>query len=68
MFLDTLTTETNELISSTKKLYYENLATKLNNLKLCKQKHIGQSLKHFIAKKIPRIPSLLIDNMFVTDI
>ena len=68
VFLETLTTETNELTSSTKMLYYENLATKLNNPKFYKQKHLGQSLKHFIAKKIPLIPPLLIDNMFVTDI
>ena len=30
MFLETLITEINELISSTRKLYYENLAKKLN--------------------------------------
>ena len=34
VFLETLITETNELISSTKNLYYENLAKKLNNLLL----------------------------------
>ena len=31
VFLETLITEINELISSTKNLYYENLAKKLNN-------------------------------------
>ena len=42
----------------------------LNNstISVSKQKHIGQSLKHFLAKKIPLIPPLLIDHMFVTDI
>ena len=31
VFLENLITEINELISSTKNLYYENLAKKLNN-------------------------------------
>ena len=34
VFLENLITEINELISSTKNLYYENLAKKLNNLLL----------------------------------
>ena len=37
-------------------------------IRFYKQKHIGQSLKHFITKKLPLILPLLIDNMFVTDI
>ena len=42
----------------------------LNNwtISVSKQKHIGQSLKHFLTKKFPLIPPLLIDHMFVTDI
>ena len=34
VYLENLTIELNELISSTKALYYENLAKKLNNLLL----------------------------------
>ena len=47
--LENVVNELNELISSTKALYYENLAKKLNNPLL--QKHIGQSLKHFTMTK-----------------
>ena len=48
--LENVVNELNELISSTKALYYENLAKKLNN-PLLQTKHIGQSLKHFTMTK-----------------
>ena len=67
-FLKALITELNELISSTKTLYYENLAKKLNN-PLLQAKNYWSILKTFYDdKKIPLIPPLLIDNKFVTDI
>ena len=67
-FLKALITELNELISSTKILYYENLAKKLNN-PLLQAKNYWSILKTFYDdKKIPLIPPLLIDNKFVTDI
>ena len=50
VFLETLITEINELISSTKKLYCENLAKKLNN-SLLQAKAYWSILKHFITKK-----------------
>ena len=57
MFLETLITEIN----------YENFAKKLNNL-LYKQKHWSIIKTFYKEKKIPLIPPLLIDNMFVTNI
>ena len=67
-FLKALITELNELISSTKTLYYENLAKKLNN-SLLQAKTYWPILKTFYNnKKIPLIPPLLIDDKFVTDI
>ena len=51
VFLQALITEINELISSTRNVYYDNLAKKLNN-PLLQVKTIGQFLKHFITKKI----------------
>ena len=42
MFLETIANELNQLISSTKALYYDNLAKKLNN-PLLQAKRIGQS-------------------------
>ena len=50
VFLETLITETNELISSTKNLYYENLAKKLNNL-LLQAKTYWSILKTFFNEK-----------------
>ena len=50
LYLESLITEINDLISHTKALYYEKLAKKLNN-PLLQAKHIGQFLKHFITKK-----------------
>ena len=68
VFLETLITEINELISSTKNLYYENLARKLNN-PLLQAKTYWSILKTFYnEKKIPIIPPLLVDNNFVTGI
>ena len=68
VFLEALITDINELISSTKNLYYENLAKKLNN-PLLQVKTYWSILKTFYnEKKIPLIPPLLVDNNFVTDI
>ena len=68
VFLEALITDINELISSTKNLYYENLAKKLNN-PLLQAKTYWSILKTFYKeKKIPLIPSLLVDNNFVTNI
>ena len=68
VFLESLITELNELISSTKTLYYENLAKKLNN-PLLQAKTYWSILKTFYNdKKIPLIPPLLIEDKFVTDI
>ena len=68
VFLESLITELNELISLTKTLYYENLAKKLNN-SLLQAKTYWSILKAFYNdKKIPLIPPLLIEDKFVTDI
>ena len=62
VFIENLITEINELISSTKNLYYENLAKKLNN-PLLQAKTYWSILKSFCnKKKIPIIPPLLVDN------
>ena len=67
-FLKALITELNELISSTKTLYYESLAKK-SNTPLLQAKTYWSILKTFYNdKKIPLIPPLLIDDKFVTDI
>ena len=66
--LENFIIEFNELISSTKALYYENFARKLNNL-LLPEKTYWSILKTFYNdKKIPLITPLLLDNKFVTDI
>ena len=68
VYLQNLIIELNELISSTKALYYENLAKKLNN-PLLKAKTYWSILKTFYNnKKIPLIPLPLVDNKHVTDI
>ena len=68
LFLETIANELNELISSTKALYYDNLAKKLNN-PLLQTKTYWSILKTFYNdKKIPLIPPLLVDDKFVTDI
>ena len=59
-----LITELNDLIFSTKTLYYENLAKKLDNL-LLQTKTYWSILKTFYNNK--KIPPLLEDDKFVTD-
>ena len=67
ILLEKLITEHNDLIFSTKTLYYENLVNKLNN-PLLQTKTYGSVLKAFYNdKKIPQIPPLLEDDKFVTD-
>ena len=68
MMIETLKTEINDLITSTKDLYHNNLAKRLNN-PLLQAKTYWSILKTFYNyKKIPIIPPLLIDDKFVTDI
>ena len=68
MFLENTVKELNDLISSTKALFYENLAKKLNN-PLLQAKTYWSILKTFYNdKKIPLIPPLLVDDKFVTDV
>ena len=68
VLLETLITEPNELIVTTKALYYENLVKKLNN-PLVQAKTYWSILKTFYkGKKIPLIPPLLVNDKFVTDI
>ena len=68
MMIESLITEINDLITSTKDLYYNNLAKRLNN-PLLQAKTYWSTLKTFYNnKKIPIIPPLLIDDKFVTDI
>ena len=67
MMIETLITEINDLITSTKDLYYNNLVKRLNN-PLLQAKTYWSILKTFYSdKKIPIIPPLLIDDKFVTD-
>ena len=66
--LKALITELNDLISSTKTLYYENLAKKLNNPLLQAKTYWSIFKTFYNDKKIPLIPPLLIDDKFVTDI
>ena len=68
MFIETLITEINDLIISTKDLHYKNLVKRLNN-PLLHAKRYWSILKTFYTyKKIPIIPPSLIDDKFVTDI
>ena len=68
ILLEKLITELNDLIFSTKTLYYKNLAKKLNN-PLLQTKTYWSILKTFHNDKIiPLIPPLLEDDKFVTDI
>ena len=67
ILLEKLITERKDLTLSTKTLYYENLAKKLNN-PLLQTKTYWSILKTFYNnKKIPQIPPLLEDDKFVTD-
>ena len=52
-FLNTLITELNELISSTKTLYYENLAKKLNSPLLQTKTYWSISKLFITTKKFP---------------
>ena len=66
--LENVVNELNDLFSSTKALYYDNLAKKLNN-PLLQTKTYWSILKTFYNdKKIPIIPPLLVNDKFVTDI
>ena len=67
VLLETLITELNELIVTTKALHYENLGKKLNNL-LVQAKTYWSILKTFYnGKKNLLIPPLLVNDKFVTD-
>ena len=64
---ETLMTEFNELVSTIKALYYENLGKIVNN-PLLQAKAYWSILKTFCnSKKILVISPLLIDDKFVTD-
>ena len=66
--LENVVNELNDLISSTKALYYDNLAKNLNN-PLLQTKTYWSIIKTFYNdKKIPFIPPLLVNDKFVTDI
>ena len=66
-FLKALITEHNELISSTKIMYYEKLGKKSNN-PLLQAKTYWSILKTFYSnKKVPLIPPVLTEDKFVTD-
>ena len=68
VLLETLIAELNELVSTTKALYCENIGKKLNN-PLLQAKTYWSVLKRFYnVKKIPLIPPLLEDDKFVTDV
>ena len=66
--LENLIAELNELISSTKALYYENFGKKLNNPLLQVKTYLSILKTSYNDKKIPLIPPLLIDKKFATDI
>ena len=64
MFIETLIAEIDDLINSTKDLYYKNLAKRLNN-PLFEAKTYWSVLKNFCNhKQIPLITPLLIDDKF----
>ena len=68
LFIETLITKIKDLITSTKDLYYKNLAKRLNN-PLLQVKTYWSILKTFYNdKEIRIIPPLLIDYKFVPDI
>ena len=68
LFLETLIIELNELISSTKGLYCENHAKKLNNPLLQAKTYWSINKTFYNDKKFSIIPPFLIGNKFVTDI
>ena len=55
------------MIFSTKTLYYENLAKKLNNPLLQTRTYWSILKTLYNDKKIPQIPPLLVNDKFVTD-
>ena len=67
VLLETLITELKELIATTKALYYENLAKKLNNPLLQATPYCSILKTFYNSKKIPLIPLLLERDKFVTD-
>ena len=67
VLLETLITELNELVSTAKALCYENLDKKLNNPLLQANTYWSILKTFYNGKKIPLIPSLLVDDKFVTD-
>ena len=68
MFLENLTNELDDLISSTRTLYYEHLWKKLNNPLLQAKTYLSILKTFFKGEKIPLILPLLIDDKFVTEI
>ena len=67
ILLEKLITELNDLIFSTKTLYYENLAKKLNNPLLQTKTYWSIPKTFYNDKKFPLIPPLLVDDKFVND-
>ena len=67
LYLESLITEINGLISHTKALYYEKLAKKLNNPLLQAKTYWSIPKTFYNEKKIPIIRPLLINDNFVTD-
>ena len=67
VYLENLIIELNELISSTKALYYENLAKKLNNPLLQAKNHWSILKTFYNDKKIPLIPPPLVNDKHETD-
>ena len=68
MFIKTLITEINDLITSTKDLYYKNFAKKLNNPLLLAKTYWSILQTFYNDKKITIILLLQMDDKFVTDI
>ena len=68
VYLENLIIELDELISSTKGLYYENLAKKLSNPLLLAKTYWSILKTFYTDKKILLIPPLLVDDKHVTDI
>ena len=68
MFIETLITEINDLIISTKDLHYKNLVKRLNNPLLHAKTYLSILKTFYTYKKIPIIPPSFIDDKFVTDI
>ena len=60
VLLETLITEFNELVSTTKALYYENLGKKLNNPLLQAKTYWSILKTSYNGKKVPLIPPLLV--------